>query len=159
MNKSKVIKFIIAIALPLSLGAIAGIFTADSVQGWYATLVKPSFSPPNWVFGPVWTTLYVLMGISFYLVWIQPAGKKRDNAIMLFLCQLALNVAWSFLFFYFKQPGLALVEIILLWILIVIMLIQFYKVKPLAAFLNIPYLLWVSFATALNAGYYLLNSG
>src|SRR5574339_584886 len=158
MNKSKIIKLIIAIALPLAVGATAGVFTSSSVQGWYSSLIKPKFSPPNWVFGPVWTTLYILMGISFYLIWTQPVSKKRNSGIFIFLLQLALNFAWSFLFFYFQQIGLALIEIILLWILIVAMIIQFYKIKPGAAFINIPYLLWVSFATVLNASYYLLNS-
>ena len=158
MNKSKIIKLVIAIALPLALGAIAGFFTSGSVQGWYSSLVKPSFSPPNWVFGPVWTILYVLMGISFYLVWTQPVSKKRNSGIVIFLMQLTLNFAWSFLFFYFHQIGLALIEIILLWILIVAMIIQFYKIVPIAAFINIPYLLWVSFATVLNGSYYFLNS-
>lgn len=158
MNKSKTIKLIIALALPLAVGAIAGLFTSQSVKGWYSQLTKPSFNPPDWLFGPVWTTLYILMGISFYLIWVQPAGKSRNTGILLFLVQLALNFAWSFLFFYFHQIGLALVEIILLWIFIVAMCVQFYKIKTLAAYLNIPYLLWVTFATILTASIYLLNS-
>ena len=159
MTKSKIIKLIIAITLPLALGAIAGFFTASSVRGWYSSLVKPSFSPPDWIFGPVWTTLYILMGISFYLIWTQPVSKRPNSAILIYLLQLTLNFAWSFIFFYLQQMGFALIEIILLWILIATMIIQFYKIKPIASLLNIPYLLWVSFATILNAAYYILNNG
>jgi tryptophan-rich sensory protein len=157
MNKTLTLKFLISILLPLSLGAIAGMFTSQSVPEWYATLNRPSFNPPNWIFGPVWTTLYILMGISFFLVWKQEASKVRNRAILIFLLQLMLNFAWSFIFFYFNMIGLALVEIILLWISIVLMLVVFYKIKPIASYINIPYLLWVTFATVLNAGYFFLN--
>jgi benzodiazapine receptor len=157
MNKILTLKFLISILLPLSLGAIAGMFTSQSVPEWYATLNRPSFNPPNWIFGPVWTTLYILMGISFFLIWNQAASKVRNRAILFFLLQLMLNFAWSFIFFYFNMIGLALVEIILLWISIVMMLVVFYKIKPLASYINIPYLLWVTFATVLNASYYFLN--
>ena len=157
MNKTLTLKFLISILLPLSLGAIAGMFTSQSVPEWYAALNRPSFNPPNWIFGPVWTTLYILMGISFFLIWKQEASKVRNRAILIFLLQLLLNFAWSFIFFYFNMIGLALVEIILLWISIVMMLVVFYKIKPLASYINIPYLLWVTFATVLNASYYFLN--
>lgn len=157
MDKSKFFKLLISILLPIGLGSIAGIFTSAAVPEWYATLNRPSFNPPNWIFGPVWTILYILLGISFFLIWKQPANKKRNRAILVYLLQLLLNFAWSFIFFYFNMIGFALVEIILLWISIVIMLVLFYRIKPLAAYLNIPYLLWVTFATILNAGYYILN--
>jgi len=157
MNKTLTLKFLISILLPLSLGAIAGMFTSQSVPEWYATLNRPSFNPPNWIFGPVWTTLYILMGISFFLIWKQDASKERNRAILFFLLQLLLNFAWSFIFFYFNKIGLALVEIILLWISIIMMLVVFYKIKPMASYINIPYLLWVTFATVLNASYYILN--
>jgi len=157
MNKTLTLKFLVSIILPLSLGAIAGMFTSQSVPEWYATLNRPSFNPPNWIFGPVWTTLYILMGISFFLIWKQEASKDRNRAILIFLLQLLLNFAWSFIFFYFNMIGLALVEIILLWISIVMMLIVFYKIKPTASYINILYLLWVTFATVLNASYYFLN--
>jgi tryptophan-rich sensory protein len=152
-------KLLISILLPLSIGAVAGMFTARAIPEWYATLNQPSFNPPNWVFGPVWTTLYIIMGISFFLIWKLEAGKERNQAIVIFLVQLLLNFGWSFCFFYFKMIGLALIEIVLLWSTIVLMLVRFYKLKPLAAYLNIPYLLWVSFATALNAAYFFLNRG
>lgn len=157
MKSTLLLKFLASIILPLSLGAIAGIATAQSIPEWYATLNKPSFNPPNWIFGPVWTTLYILMGISLFLVWKQDPGKERNRAILIFLLQLLLNFAWSFIFFYFKMIGFALIEIILLWITIVMMLVVFYKIKPIASYINIPYLLWVTFATVLNASYYFLN--
>ena len=152
-------KLLISIILPLSIGAIAGIFTAQAIPEWYATLNQPSFNPPNWVFGPVWTTLYIIMGISFFLIWKLEAGKQRNQAIVIFLVQLLLNFGWSFFFFYFQMIGVALIEIVLLWSTIVLMLTRFYKLNPLAAYLNIPYLLWVTFATALNAAYFFLNRG
>lgn len=143
--------------LPLSLGAIAGVFTAQAVPEWYATLNQPSFNPPNWVFGPVWTTLYIILGFSFFLIWKQARSRQRNQAILVFMAQMLLNFGWSFLFFNYHQIGFALIEIIILWGVIIGMIIMFYKIKPLAAYLNIPYLLWVTFATILNAGYYFLN--
>lgn len=157
MISRNIIKLAISILLPLSVGAVAGMFTSQAVPTWYASLNRPSFSPPNWVFGPVWTTLYVLLGISFFLIWKENPSKQRNLAIIIFTVQMLLNFAWSFIFFYFNFIGAALLEIILLWISIIAMIYLFYKIKPLAAYLNIPYLLWVSFATILNAGYYFLN--
>jgi benzodiazapine receptor len=157
MSTSSIIKLAVSIALPLGLGAIAGLFTAQAIPEWYATLNRPSFNPPNGLFGPVWTTLYFLLGISFFLIWKTDPGKERNLAILVYLLQLVLNFGWSFLFFYFKAIGFALVEIVLLWISIVMMLILFYKIRPIAAYLNIPYVLWVTFATLLNTGYYYLN--
>jgi len=157
MSTSHIIKLVVSIALPLGIGAIAGLFTAQAVPEWYATLNRPSFNPPNWVFGPVWTTLYFLLGISFFLIWKIEPGKGRNFAILVFLLQLLLNFGWSFFFFYFKMIGVALVEILVLWTSIVVMLILFYKIRPMAAYINIPYLLWVTFASVLNAGYYILN--
>jgi benzodiazapine receptor len=157
MNKYQIFKLLVSLALPLGLGAIAGLFTAEAVPEWYETLNRPSFNPPNWLFGPVWTILYILLGISLFLIWKQSASKERNLAIFVFLLQQALNFGWSFIFFYFNMIGLALIEIILLWISIIIMLVLFYKIKPMAAYINIPYLIWVTFATILNAGYYLLN--
>jgi tryptophan-rich sensory protein len=157
MNKSQIFKLLASLALPLGIGAVAGIFTSEAVPEWYATLNRPSFSPQNWLFGPVWTTLYILMGFSFFLIWKQDASIHRKRAIIVFLLQLVLNFAWSFIFFYFNKIGLALIEIVVLWISIILMLIVFFKLKPMAAYLNIPYLLWVTFASILNTGYYFLN--
>ncbi len=157
MSWSNIAKLIFSLIIPLSVGAVAGMFTSQSVPTWYASLNKPSFSPPNWVFGPVWTTLYILLGISFFLIWKENPSKQRNLAITVFAIQMLLNFAWSFIFFYFHLIGAALIEIILLWISIVAMIYLYYKIKPIAAFMNIPYLLWVSFASILNAGYYFLN--
>lgn len=157
MSKKNIAKLIISIALPLVLGSVAGMFTSQSVPDWYAALNKPAFNPPGWIFGPVWTLLYLLMGISFFMVWKQEKGRLRNLAILIYSVQLLLNFAWSFIFFYFKLIGLALVEIVLLWCAIILMLVLFKKVKPIAAYINIPYLLWVSFAAILNAAYYILN--
>ncbi len=157
MNKSTILKLIVSLILPLGIGAFAGIFTSDAIPGWYETLKQPSFNPPNWVFGPVWTALYFLMGFSLFLIWKQNVSKERNRAILVFMIQLALNFCWSFLFFYYHLIGLALVEIVLLWLSITSMILLFYRIKPLAAYINIPYLLWVTFATILNAAYYFLN--
>ncbi len=157
MSRPNIIKLIVSLFLPLSVGAVAGMFTSQAVPIWYASLNRPFFSPPNWVFGPVWTSLYILLGISFFLIWKEEASKERDLAIKVFSIQMLLNFAWSFLFFYFNLIGAALIEIILLWTSIAAMIYLFYKIKPVAAYMNIPYLLWVSFATILNAGYYFLN--
>jgi benzodiazapine receptor len=157
VSKLQIIKLIVSLILPLALGTIAGIFTAQSVPEWYATLNRPSFNPPNWIFGPVWTTLYIIMGISLFLIWRQDMSKERNLAILVFMLQLLFNFGWSFIFFHFKMIGFALIELILLWISIVIMLVLFYKIKPIASYINIPYLLWVTFATVLNGSYYFLN--
>jgi benzodiazapine receptor len=159
MKAKQISKLLVSLLLPLGIGAIAGIFTAKAIPGWYASLNQPSFNPPNWVFGPVWTTLYIILGISFFLIWKMEAGKERNQAILVFMAQLLLNFCWSFFFFYFKMIGVALVDIVALWIMIVVMLVRFYKLKPLAAYINIPYLFWVTFATALNAAYFFLNRG
>ncbi len=157
MNKRLTVKLVISLTFPLLVGYVAGMFTAEAIPGWYATLNQPSFNPPNWVFAPVWTTLYVAMGISLYMIWKIAPSKQRNNALLIFAFQLVLNFLWSFFFFYFKNIGFALVDILLLWIFIVAMIIQFYKLKPWAAYLNIPYILWVSFASLLNIAYYILN--
>ena len=157
MNFKNVFQLIVAIALPLTAGGIAGMFTARSVPEWYETLNRPAISPPNWIFGPVWTVLYILMGISLFMIWSQSPSRERNIALFIFILQLLLNFGWSFFFFYFKMIGFALIEIIILWISILAMIILFYKIKPFAAYINIPYLLWVSFATILNAAYYRLN--
>jgi len=159
MAKSQIYKLILSLILTLGTGAVAGIFTGQSVSGWYATLNQPSFNPPNWVFGPVWSTLYFLMGLSLWLVWKQKPSAERNLAILIFIVQLVLNFFWSFLFFYFHMIGAALIDIIVLWAGILTMKVLFYRIRPVAAYLNIPYLLWVTFATVLNTAYFFLNRG
>lgn len=150
-------KYLYAIAITLITGAVAGIVTASEVGSWYAALQKPSFNPPNYLFGPVWTALYILMGIALALVWRKPASPSRNRAMKFFFAQLLLNFLWSFIFFYFHLTGWALVEIIILWVFIFITIILFYGQSKAAAWLMVPYILWVSFATVLNTAIWQLN--
>ena len=154
---STYLKLILCLLLTLSVGAFAGIATATSINNWYITLNKPAFNPPNYLFGPVWTVLYILMGISFYMILRSGSDKNKTKAILIFSIQLFLNFCWSFLFFKFHLLGLALIEIITIWLFIILMIIQFKKVNKLAAYLQLPYLAWVSFATLLNASIWWLN--
>lgn len=153
----KIITLILCIVITLSIGAIGGIATSSGMDGWYQTLNKPVFNPPSFLFGPVWTVLYILMGISFYLILMAPKSNLRKNAIVIFIVQLTLNFAWSFLFFKFHVLGLAFAEIILIWLSIIFMIVVFKKVDRTAAYLQIPYLLWVSFASVLNGAIWWLN--
>lgn len=141
----------------LLIGTISGLANAGSINGWFSTLNKPSFNPPNYLFGPVWTTLYILMGISLYLILQSPKTDSRNTALIIFAFQMALNFSWSFLFFYFKWPGIAFIEIIVMWVAIIIMILTFYRISNTAAYLQIPYLLWVSFASILNGCIWYLN--
>lgn len=145
------------IAVPQAVGLVSAWATAAGVKTWHAGLRKPSFNPPNSVFGPVWSALYLLMGISLFLIWRSPAGQERQDALIAFGIQLALNFAWSFIFFRFRQIALALAEILVLWIAILGMILLFREVDAVAAYLQIPYLLWVGFATFLNASIWKLN--
>ena len=143
---------------PLLAGALGSLATRSSVGSWYPTLQKPSWNPPSWVFGPVWTTLYVLMGVAAWWVWRAEApAPQKSRAARLFWGQLLLNLLWSFLFFGLRSPGLALVEILLLWGAILLTLRAFWQVRPLAGALLVPYLAWVSYATALTAAITWLN--
>ena len=151
------ITLFICLLIPLAIGGISGFATASDITDWYITLNKPAFNPPNYLFAPVWTSLYTLMGISLFIIWKSPTGRIRNNALVIFAVQITLNFFWSFLFFKFKLPGVALAEIVLLWTSILMMIIYFRRVSKLAASLQIPYLLWVSFATILNAAIWILN--
>ena len=157
MNLRPVFKLIMAILITLSVGAIAGYFTTIAITGWFETLHHPSFRPPNWLFGPVWTSLYILIGVSLYLIWVEPQSDIRKYAINIFAIQMILNFLWSFIFFYFHSISIALVDISLLWLSLTLMIGRFHKVKPIAAYLNIPYICWVTFALILNVAYYKLN--
>jgi tryptophan-rich sensory protein len=149
-------KLFLSLLITLAVGGVAGFATASAIGTWYATLNKPFFNPPNWLFAPVWTLLYILMGIALYLVWRLPA-QLRKNAMILFFAQLALNFAWSFIFFTFHQIGIAFVEIVLLWLVILMTINQFAKLQKTAALLLVPYILWVSFAAVLNGSLWFLN--
>ena len=141
---------VVSIAVCFLAAAIGGYATASSVDGWYADLVKPSWNPPNWIFGPVWSTLYLMMAIAAWLVWKNKGFEKSKIALGWFVYQLLLNLLWSLLFFGLEQTGWAVVEIVALWTAIAITIVLFYQHSKLAAGLLVPYLLWVSFAAFLN---------
>lgn len=147
------------VATCLVIGYFSGIVTQSSITTWYPTIEKPSFNPPNWIFAPVWTALYIMMGIAAGLVWNLIESKREEvrSALIFFAIQLALNSLWSFLFFGLKNPLLAFIEIILLWLMIYETYNKFNKLNKIAGYLFIPYLLWVSFATILNGSIWWLN--
>jgi translocator protein len=153
---SKAYKFIISLILPQLAGGLGAFFTISSIQDWFLTINRPSWNPPNWVFGPVWTMLYLLMGIACFLIWKSEHPKKKQ-LLTLYFVQLGLNALWSPAFFGAQSPLLGLVVIIPLWIAILACVIQFRKLSLWASGLMIPYLLWVSFALALNASIWWLN--
>jgi len=152
-----VVKLVVSLAVPLLAGFGSSVFTVNSISTWYATLNKPWFSPPNVVFAPVWTILYILMGLALFLIWRSPRNRTRDIGIALFAAQLAINVIWTLAFFGLQNTLYGLLTIIPLWILIAATIYQFYKVEKWASYLLVPYIVWVSIATALNASVYLLN--
>jgi len=149
--------FLIAILIPQIVGGLGAFFTMQSVNDWYLTLIKPSWNPPSWVFGPVWTLLYTMMGIASFLIWKRRTTIKISKAIWLYGIHLIFNLLWSVLFFGFGLIGFAFVEILVLWFLIFITAKSFYKIDKNAAFLLIPYLLWVTFASILNFSIWILN--
>jgi len=151
-------KLAAAVLFCVITGSIGSLVTITGPGSWYATLQKPFFAPPNWVFAPVWITLFVLMGIALYLVW-ESGTENRDvkTALGIFGVQFALNVIWSFLFFGLESPLLGFIDIILLWVMIVVTIRAFYRVKKSAAYLLIPYIAWVSLASALNGAVSFMN--
>lgn len=156
--KGNVGKLIVSLALPQLAGALGVIFTSSEIPTWYAGLIKPALNPPSWIFGPVWTLLYVLMGIAFFLVWRKGADKPHvKQALTVFGVQLALNAAWSPVFFGLHATGTALLIIMALGFAIVATILLFRKIVPAAAWLLLPYLAWVSFATYLNSSIWSLN--
>jgi tryptophan-rich sensory protein len=181
MNKNNLIKLFISIIICELAGVVGSIFTVSQIRSWYAGINKPFFNPPSWIFGPVWTTLFVLMGISFYIVWnkkfavnnelkfkhnkpINALSKKflsgkwqKLNIILIFTAQLILNVLWSIIFFGAHSLGLAFFELLMLWCAIAFTIINFYRVSKIAALFLLPYILWVSFAGILNLFIWILN--
>ena len=179
--KNNIIKLVVSILICEMAGVAGFFFTAPAIEAWYAKLEKPVFSPQNWIFAPVWTILYLLMGISLFLVWkknwgiIIPAGEperkawnpistklwrgswREENAILIFALQLVLNILWSVIFFGLKSPSIAFVEILMLWFAILYTIVNFYRISKPAAYLLIPYILWVSFASILNFFIWWLN--
>ncbi len=145
------------LALCLGVGIVGALATFGAVRDWYPTLAKPSWTPPSWLFGPVWTTLYLMMAVAAWLVWRRSERPGAGVALGLFFAQLVLNFAWSPLFFGLHSPILGAVDIVALWALIVLTIAAFARVHRLAATLLVPYLVWVSFATALNLAIWRLN--
>ena len=154
----KIPKLIAALGVTLITGFIGSLATAEPLTTWYVTLNKPYWTPPDWAFGPIWTILYILIGIAAYLVWREGLEKRYVKiALSVFALQLILNLLWSVLFFGFKSIYGGLIEIIILWITILINLILFYRISKFAGILFVPYLIWVTIATALNYSIYILN--
>ncbi len=149
--KKTIIQIIIAIAACELAGAVGAIFTAPAIGGWYAGLQKAALNPPSWVFAPVWTILFALMGVATFLVW------RKKGSLLIFVAQFALNILWSILFFGLHAPWLALIDIVALWLAIGFTVLSFRKVSPAAAWLMVPYLLWVTFASYLNYSVAVLN--
>lgn len=181
INKNKSIKFFASIIICQLAGVIGTIFTIPGIGKWYIGLNKPSFNPPSWIFGPVWTILFLLMGISLYIVWDKkfaikvlakeegqkiwnPISKKfwvgswkEENALIIFILQLILNILWSAIFFGMHSPAVAFFEILMLWFAILYTIMNFHRISKLASYLLIPYILWVSFAAVLNCFIWILN--
>jgi tryptophan-rich sensory protein len=149
---------LLLLALVFAVSALGSWVTVPKIPTWYASLTKPSFNPPSWVFGPVWTVLYAAMAVAAWRVWIAPADEgQRSRALMLFWAQLALNAAWSPLFFGLERPGLAFVVILAMVALIAATMVAFFRIDRSAGWLFVPYLAWVSFAAVLNGAIYRLN--
>ena len=158
MEAIRVKRLVVSIAIPEAVGIISSIFTITAIPDWYSGLAKPFFTPPPWLFGPAWTILYALMGIALYFIWEKyPKNKKSKNALVLFGIQLFLNFLWTVLFFGLRSPLLGAVGIVALWIAIAITIIKFYGISKKAGIVLLPYLIWVTFAMALNIGVLLLN--
>lgn len=157
MRMESVVVLLASLALSLGAGALGSRPTFQAIPGWYKTLNKPSWNPPNWVFGPVWTVLYVLMAVAAWLVWSKVGFDQTSPWLLLYGVQLALNVAWSFLFFGARRPDWALTEIVFLWLSILATLLAFWKISLMAGLLLVPYLAWVTFAGVLNATIVRLN--
>lgn len=150
---------VLCLLAPLAVGLVSGAATSDGVQTWYPGLVKPSFNPPSWVFGPVWTALYLMMGLALYLVWSRGlATEGVAVAVLLFTVQLLLNGLWSWLFFGWQMPGWAFLEIVFLWAAIGITTVLFFRVSMPAGLLMVPYWAWVTFASVLNFAIWRLNA-
>jgi len=155
---SNIVKLIVSIGICQLAGVIGMIFTMDSITNWYDSLNKPSFNPPDWIFGPVWVILYLMMGISLFIVWKEDLKNKEiKSAFLIFMIQLIFNAAWLIVFFGGHSIIGGLIVIVILWILILITILKFIKISRVAGILLIPYLLWISFATVLNYFIYKLN--
>jgi benzodiazapine receptor len=153
-----VLRLVVSIVVCQLAGGLGAIFTTPAIPTWYASLNKPAFNPPNWIFFPVWTTLYTLMGIAAFLVWRKGLHERRVRvALAIFAVQLVLNTAWSIIFFGQQALFAALIVIVVLWLAILINIVAFWRISRVAGALLIPYILWVSFASVLNYAVWMLN--
>ena len=158
MKTKNVLGLVGAVAICEIAGGVGAIFVAPNITGWYSTLVKPALNPPSFLFGPVWSLLYLLMGIAVFIVWKKGIQEKNvRHAINIFVLQLILNAIWSPIFFGMQNPALGLVDVSLMWLAIVWTIVAFWKVSKSAAWLLIPYIAWVSFALYLNLSIWRLN--
>ncbi|NMB92300.1 MAG: tryptophan-rich sensory protein [Parcubacteria group bacterium] len=157
MIKQKIIPLLGFLLITFVAAFIGSSFTTPNIASWYRTLTKPSFAPPNWLFAPVWTILFVLMAVAAFLVYQKREHSEVKGALIFYFVQLILNSLWSIIFFGLHNPQLAFFEIIVLWIFILVTLIKFYKIHRTAGLLLVPYILWVSFASILNCAVWLLN--
>lgn len=155
----KILRIILVVCTCVAIGYLSGEVTRESISTWYPTLKKPIFNPPNWIFAPVWTLLYIMTGVAGGMIWnhIDTHQKEVKKAFMFFVIQLGLNALWSYLFFGLRNPLLALIEVVILWLMIFETYIQFKPINKTAAYLLVPYLAWVAFATILNAAIWWLN--
>jgi benzodiazapine receptor len=152
-NKWAVLALLILICLVV--GTLGGLSSTTAIEDWYRTIAKPSWTPPDAVFGPVWTVLYIMMAVAAWLVW--RTGDQVRPALILFFVQLALNLAWTLLFFAARSPGLALIEVVFLWLGVLFTMLAFFARSRVAGWLFVPYLAWVSFAAVLNAAIWMMN--
>ncbi|OGF47614.1 MAG: TspO protein [Candidatus Firestonebacteria bacterium RIFOXYC2_FULL_39_67] len=158
MKTGNALKLTASIIICELIGILGAIFTMPAVKSWYMEINKPSFNPPNWIFGPAWTTLYLLMGIAFFLIWEKGLkNSKVKNAAVVFIIQLIVNFLWSVIFFGGRSYFGGLITIVILWLLILANIIMFYRISKPAGLILIPYILWVSFASILNYYIFILN--
>lgn len=158
MTKNNWFKLIFSIAMSQTAGIVGSLFTAPAIPAWYASLNKPSFSPPNWLFGPVWVTLYALMGVALYLVWRNGLSEQKIKfAFWFFIAHLFMNAIWSIIFFGLQSPFWALVDIVVMWVMILVLIIKFWEINKTSSVLLVPYFFWVSFASVLNFAIWRLN--
>jgi tryptophan-rich sensory protein len=157
-RKHKFLGLILSLVICFAASGIGALFTTPQIDGWYATLNRPSIAPPNWVFGPVWTLLYLMMAVAAWVVWKKDGMRQAALPLTLFGVQLVLNVLWSVLFFGMENPFLAFLEIVILWLFILATTIAFFRESRVAGGLMVPYLCWVTFAAVLNYGFWTLNA-
>lgn len=157
MNWKKWKPYLFSAGIALAVGALSGFLSVSGMEGYMQSVTKPALTPPGWVFGIVWTILYILMGISAVRIWLAPESLQRSRGLNLYVTQLIVNFFWSLIFFNAQAFGFAVIWLLLLWVLVLLMILQFRKVDKTAALLQIPYLLWLTFAAYLNIGVWYLN--